>query len=355
MNQPSLNQPSLPRITFGIIVLNGEPFTRYNLAALYPFAHQIIVVEGAAPSARDFATPDGHSTDGTLDVLRQWAHDRDTEGKLIVVTAEDEGYADGFWTEKDEMSQAYAKRATGDYLWQVDMDEFYRAEEMERVVKMLADDPAITAGTFQVKTFWGGLGAHTDGIFLRREAQNFHRLFAWRPGSEYATHRPPTVRDAEGRDLRTLKAVTGPEMARRGVFLYHYSFVFPFQADFKLAYYGNMDRGQNVPLQRQRQRWRDNYYSLADPFYVDDTSILGEPSWLVPYPGPHPEQIVRLWEDVRAGRVRVTLRPTDDIERLLRRRGYRLRSRLLPLLWAPRGWPGRARGLAGRARRRLRR
>ena len=36
----------LPSITFGMIVLNGEPFVRYNLRALYPFAHQIIVVEG---------------------------------------------------------------------------------------------------------------------------------------------------------------------------------------------------------------------------------------------------------------------------------------------------------------------
>ena len=35
-----------PRVTFGIIVLNGEPFTRYCLRSLYPFAHQIIVVEG---------------------------------------------------------------------------------------------------------------------------------------------------------------------------------------------------------------------------------------------------------------------------------------------------------------------
>ena len=38
-----------PRVSFGIIVLNGEPFTRYALRALYPFAHQIIVAEGASP------------------------------------------------------------------------------------------------------------------------------------------------------------------------------------------------------------------------------------------------------------------------------------------------------------------
>ena len=40
------SQRASPRVTFGIIVLNGEPFTRYCLRSLYPFAHQIIVVEG---------------------------------------------------------------------------------------------------------------------------------------------------------------------------------------------------------------------------------------------------------------------------------------------------------------------
>jgi hypothetical protein len=39
-----------PLISFGMIVLNGEPFLRYNLRVLYPFAHQIIVVEGPAAS-----------------------------------------------------------------------------------------------------------------------------------------------------------------------------------------------------------------------------------------------------------------------------------------------------------------
>ncbi len=64
-----MNNRSLPRIAFDIIVLNGEPFTRYCLRALYPFAHEILVVEGAAPAAAEAATPDGHSTDGTLETL----------------------------------------------------------------------------------------------------------------------------------------------------------------------------------------------------------------------------------------------------------------------------------------------
>jgi hypothetical protein len=36
----------LPRIAFGMIVLNGEPFTQYNLRSLYPCAYQIVVAEG---------------------------------------------------------------------------------------------------------------------------------------------------------------------------------------------------------------------------------------------------------------------------------------------------------------------
>lgn len=328
----------IAQITFGIIVLNGEPFTRYNLAALYPFAHQIIVVEGAAPSAKEFATPDGHSNDGTREIIRRFQQENDPENKVILVTAEDEGHADGFWTEKDEMSQAYAKRATGNYLWQVDMDEFYRPADMQRVIELLEHRPEVQAVTFQVRTFWGSLHSRTDGVFLRRDAQNFHRLFAWRPGYRYATHRPPTVVNAEGRDLRTQTALTGADMARLGIFMYHYSFVFPFQVEFKLAYYGNMDKNQNIPLQSQRQAWHDNFWTLKHPFYIDDTSILGEPSWLARFREPHPDAIDRLWSDIDSGRVSVERRRTDDIDRLLNSPWYPAAVALMPLLWEPVRW-----------------
>jgi hypothetical protein len=78
---------SPPRITFGMIVLNGEPFTRYNLRSIYPWAHQIIVVEGACRSAAAVATGNGHSVDGTLEVLRRFQREEDPEHKLTVVTA----------------------------------------------------------------------------------------------------------------------------------------------------------------------------------------------------------------------------------------------------------------------------
>lgn len=330
--------PSLPRVTFGIIVLNGEPFTRPNLRALYPFAHQIIVVEGATPSARRVAAPDGHSRDGTREAVRRFQAEEDPDGKVALVAAEDEGHTGGFWTEKDEMSQAYAKRATGDYLWQVDVDEFYRPEDMRRILELLRRDPALQAVTFRVRTFWGGLGQRTDGVLLRRGAQDFHRLFAWRPGSRYVTHRPPTVVDERGRDLRTLKALTGAQTARMGIFLYHYSFVFPFQVRFKLAYYGALGQSLGLDLQARRQAWHDNFFELKRPFAIDDTSILGEPSWLARFAGKHPPAIAQLWDDIEAGKVVVERRRTEDIERLLNAPWYAAAKALLPLAWLPVRW-----------------
>ena len=63
---------------------------------------------------------------------------------MTLVTAEDEGHPDGFWPgEKDEQSRAYASRATGDYLWQVDVDEFYRPERHGEGPRAARADPTI--------------------------------------------------------------------------------------------------------------------------------------------------------------------------------------------------------------------
>jgi hypothetical protein len=163
----------LPKITFGIIVLNGEPFTRYNLQALYPFAHQIIVVEGASPNAAHVATAAGHSTDATLDILRHFQAEADPENKLILVTAEDEGHPNGFWPgEKDQQSQAYARRATGDWLWQIDIDEFYNPDDMLRVCTYLRAHPYTTCLTFNAFHFWGGFDYLVEGgLFMHPNFQ----------------------------------------------------------------------------------------------------------------------------------------------------------------------------------------
>ncbi len=301
-------------VTFGMIVLNGEPFVCYNLRALYPFAHQIIVVEGAVPAAAAIATPDGHSTDTTLETIRRFQAEEDPEHKVILVTAEDEGRPNGFWPkEKDEQSQAYARRATGDYLWQVDVDEFYRAQDMQTVLAMLQDDQEITTVSFKMLTFWGNFDTLTDGWYLRRGAAYYHRLFKWRQGYAYVTHRPPTVHDAQGCDLRSLRWVKGDVLAQQNIFLYHYSLLFPKQVLEKCAYYRQAPWAQR----KDAQYWvEENFMRLGNPYRVHN--VYDYPSWLEHFRGAHPEQIIAMQQDIVTGRLNIEMRSTDDVERLLR-------------------------------------
>lgn len=318
----------LPRVTFGMIVLNGEPFLRYNLRAIYPFAHQIIVVEGAAPAAAAIATPDGHSTDGTLGTLHEFKAHEDPQDKLTIVIAEDDGHPNGFWPgEKDEQSQAYARRATGDYLWQVDVDEFYRPDDVRTVLRLLSGGQSVDAVSFKQLQFWGGFRYYTDSYYLRWQLDQVHRVFRWGPTYSYVAHRPPTVRDSQGRDLRTLRWLDGYELADQGIFMYHYSLVFPKQVFEKCEYYGTATWAGRA----KAQQWaEDVFLKLQRPYRVHN--VYDYLSWLERFEGEHPPQIEALRADIRSGKLTIDVRPTDDIERLLQSSMYRLGRAGLKLL-----------------------
>ncbi len=303
----------IPRVSFGLIVLNGEPFIRYTLRALYPYAHEIIVVEGAAPAALNIATAGGHSRDSTLATLHNFKTNEDPDGKLQIVTR------DGFWSEKDEMSQAYAERASGDYLWQVDVDEFYQPADMEAVLGILAEDPSITAVSFDTITFWGAPSYYVDSWYLRRGAAEYHRLFKWGAGYRYLTHRPPTVLDADGRDLRAGRWIRGAELRGRGIRMYHYSLLLPKQVLEKCDYYSRAEWAQR---QGALDWAHETYLALRRPFHLHNVDDY--PGCLYRYDGDHPPAALRMWRAISAPGSGYEIRPTDDIEALLDSRAYQI-------------------------------
>lgn len=311
---------NMPKISFGMIVLNGEPFIPYNLRSLYPFAHEIIVVEGACPSAAKVASLEGHSLDGTLESLYKFKEQEDPENKLVIVTAEELGKIDGFWSEKSEMSQAYAQKATGNFLWQIDSDEFYKAEDMIKVINFLSDNPDVTEVSFRTKTFWGGLNYSVNGILLKLGDQDFHRLFAWGEGYKYVSHRPPTVINSEGINVINLKSISANKMAKKGVFMHHYEYLFPHQVRNKSEYYANAPHCKGL---RPEASWaEDCYMKLGNPYRVHN--IYKWISWLEKYNGNHPEQIVKLIDDIKSGIKNTELRETTDIEILLDKNSYKI-------------------------------
>jgi hypothetical protein len=294
--------------------LNGEPFVRYNLRALYPFAHQIVVVEGAVEGAAPSATADGHSTDRTLETLRRFTAHEDPDDKVEIVTR------DGLWSEKGEMSQAYARRATGDYLWQVDIDEFYHPSDMKAVLDMLAANPTITAVSFEQIPFWGGFDTVVDGWYLRLGGQVFHRLFKWSRGYAYIAHRPPTVCDSKGRNLRSLQWISPETLTRQGIYLYHYGLVFPKQVIEKSHYYRSASWANHASKSEQ---WaRESFLHLRHPYRLHN--VYRYPSWLTRFDGTHPPQIEALRRDIAAGSIDTPMRQTTDLESLLSSRSYQL-------------------------------
>ncbi len=309
------------KISFGMIVLNGEPFTRYNLRALYPHAHQIIVVEGACPSAAAVATPDGHSTDGTIEVLRAFKRDEDPEDKVIIVTAQDEGHLDGFWQEKDEMSKAYATRATGNYLWQVDSDEFYHEEQVARLGEILAKDRP-DAVSFPMLTFWGSTKYITDSFYLIRDnAREYHRLFAWGPGYTYATHFPPTVVDEQGIDVRSKKWLRADQLEKKRIYLYHYSLLFPLQVYNKVSYY-------KARINNAIDTWEDIVYRrLEKPFRAHNK--YNHIGWLERFLGEHPQSVITMMSEIDTGNIDVETRDCADVEKLLSNSRYVFACRVL--------------------------
>ena len=315
------------KITFGMIVLNGEPFLKYNLRGLYPFAHQIIVVEGAAPDASCISTPNGHSVDTTLAALRDFKEKEDPDNKVIIVTAEDEGYPDGFWPgEKDEQSRAYASRATGNYLWQVDADEFYKSNDINAIQIMLHEDPTITAVSFPMITFWGGFDYWVDGWYLRRGASTYHRLFKWGAGYQYATHRPPTVFDDHGKDTRGSNWIDSHQLSQKGIFLYHYSLYLPQQVEEKITYY---EKARWVQRTGAKEWMKNSFITLKRPYRVHN--VYTYPSWLERYGGTHPAEALMMQTAI-GNMDFIKTRRTDDIEILLSSYFYQAGKTVLKII-----------------------
>jgi len=315
------------KITFGMIVLNGEPFVLYNLRGLYPFAYQIIVVEGAVPDASCISTPSGHSSDDTLAILHFFKTTEDPENKVVIVTAEDEGYPNGFWPgEKDEQSRAYARRATGNYLWQVDSDEFYKSEDIRAIQTMLDEDPTITAVSFPMITFWGGFDYWVDGWYLRRGASTYHRLFKWGADYQYYTHRPPTVLDDHGRNTREINWIHSYQIEQKNIFLYHYSLLLPQQVEDKITFY---EKARWIQRTGAKEWMNNSYNTLKRPFRVHN--VYAYPSWLERYHGSHPAEALMM-RDILSKTNSMQMRKTDDVERLLSSRFYQIGKKVLIIL-----------------------
>lgn len=230
------------KISFGTIVFNQSilPEGMFNLCIenVIPFAHEIFIVEGATKAANGHYfdgntgsfTSDGRSTDNTIELIENLVKKYPNKVKYIS--------GNGFWNGKTEMCNSYAKIATGDYIWQLDSDEFYTHASMEFITQML-DNYRPDEVDFFANHFFGGF----DKVLDERSRKwgndiPWRRIFKNVPGNSYwQRHEPPTF-IVNGKNCSEGNIITREQMLSECIKLYHYSYVTRKQAEFKDVFFG---------------------------------------------------------------------------------------------------------------------
>jgi len=222
------------KMSFGMIVFNGDYVLQENLETIYPYAHEIVISEGPVQHYQKLGFT--HSTDRTVDIIKNFP---DPENKITLIQ--------GVWNNKDAMCHAFLSKMTGDYVWHVDSDELYRSEDIEKILQYLdLNQNTCYSMSFKLNSFYGGLDYKITGF---EETFEVHRIKKIVPGkSRWKTHRPPTmIWPPTGKTCKEMGHVNHHVTDTWGVRIFHYSFVFPTQVKAKTVYYYNRDPRGIVP------------------------------------------------------------------------------------------------------------
>ncbi|MBN1124196.1 MAG: glycosyltransferase [Sedimentisphaerales bacterium] len=272
-----------PRFSFIMIVLNGMPLIEYSLRAVYEFAHEIIVVEGAVEDAMFAANPDGSSKDGTVRFLQSFP---DPAHKVRVLR--------GRWPEKCRMQNAALSYVTGDYVWLIDSDELYRKTDLQKIAAIVQQNPGVTQINFIPFNFWKGLEYILDCPVFHEPGGHYRRIFKYVKGAQFTTHRPPTmVWPGQTRTTEQIRLIDGKTTRNMGIHMYHYSYVLDQQVAQKTEYYAR--RGPRIVNGLDRTEWYDQCYKqwtpdnrasieARYPVWIGDRR-----SYIEPFAGEHPE------------------------------------------------------------------
>ena len=192
-----------------LAVHNEEDWVEYNLANCYEEFDIIRVIEGAV-LGRPKSTEDGHSTDATLELIRNFP---DPHNKVQLITQ------DRFFKSLEEQKQTFIELAKeGEWLFIVDCDEFYMDGDISRVREAIRKRPA--AAEF-IPTF---LHFYRDFFHLKAphpEWQMQHqRIVRYRPGLRYHTH--PVLTDAQGKCTYFDGNYQSKRFTLPNVYVYHY-------------------------------------------------------------------------------------------------------------------------------------
>lgn len=168
------------------------------------------------------------------------------------------------YNEKEHQSNEYIGMIdiTSDYIWHIDCDEIYKKEDIEKIIQLLKEKKYTKVG-FKTYSFFGGFNNYIGGYVENAE---FIRIYKYKYGAYWSNHRPPTLYYVNSR-LKPIKQpqhkyLTGEELDRMGIRIYHYSWVFINQVKEKMSYYKN-----NISLELSIGNY---FYTVYMPWVLGD-------------------------------------------------------------------------------------
>ena len=261
-----------PTLVKCLAVHNEEDWVEANLANCYDEFDIIRVVEGAVVG-RPGSTEDGHSTDATLELVRNFP---DPEDKIELYTR------DRHFKSLEEQKQTFLNLASeGEWLFIVDCDEFYLKGDVERVRNAIRKRP--TASEI-IPTF---LHFYRDIYHVRAshpEWQPQHqRIIRYREGLKYHTH--PVATDAQGKCTYFDPGYQLDRYTMPGLYIFHYGHAKSkdFHEMKQKFYKSELEKFKLEDGTDASDKFDDKFIEFME--YTEDLSQI------LTYEGKHPEEI----------------------------------------------------------------
>lgn len=289
-------------VHFFTIVLNGMPFIGHHIDVFrhLPFKWHWHIVEGVADLVGDTAWSkpsgghiadsqhqNGLSIDGTTEYI-------DEISKMfpdnITVYRKEQGI---FWHGKNEMVNAPLANITEEcLLWQVDVDEFWKYEQIVTSRDIFLRQPAKTAAFYWCHFFVGkDIVVASRNCYSENPAFEWLRTWRYLPGDQWAAHEPPRLHrgateHSAGIDVSGINPLVHAETEASGLVFQHFAYVLAEQLKFKESYYGYHGAYyQWLNLQKQNrfpQLLRDYFSWVQDNTTVTSARTAG----ILPEPLP---------------------------------------------------------------------
>ncbi len=235
-------------IHFFTIVLNGMPFIKYHIDVFKSLDVEWHwhIVEGVAELKFDTAWSlggGGHipnqfhngglSIDGTSEYLMNLL---ECNRENISIYRRPSGE---FWNGKVEMVNTPLENIKEDcLLWQLDSDELWTKENVEKVYRMFQDNPRKKSAYFFCYFFLGPSKYIISEEVKSTKEWDWIRVWRFKPGMKFITHEPPIMVNGNGGNIGLECPFTRKETWERSISFQHFAYATLKSVQFKESYYG---------------------------------------------------------------------------------------------------------------------